>query len=274
MAPTKVKETREVNFKDLTKKASQKINITPDTQVVDARSAFEYSMMHIPGSIPIDWHQYAQNRLPAAGRLLSDKSLIARSLAFKGLTPAQPVVVIGQALQGQGEEGRVAWMLPYFGFKDVQVAGVSQFTNRLSNITEGPRENAKPWEPKVVESIDLTKNDFFDLLKTRSEKSKIHVIDVRTQQEYLKQTPSGGYAFPDLHALNIPWFEFYHPDGRPALELKKKLMGVGVFPKDPVVIISNKGVRSGAVTWALLSMGYHRVSNFSGGYSELLKKEF
>ena len=104
MAPTKVKETREVNFKDLTKKASQKINITPDTQVVDARSAFEYSMMHIPGSIPIDWHQYAQNRLPAAGRLLSDKSLIARSLAFKGLTPAQPVVVIGQALQGQGED--------------------------------------------------------------------------------------------------------------------------------------------------------------------------
>jgi thiosulfate/3-mercaptopyruvate sulfurtransferase len=39
-----------------------------------------------------------------------------------------------------------------------------------------------------------------------------------------------------------------------------------------VEVISNHGVRSGAVTWALRRLGYTKARNFAGGYEQVTFK--
>ena len=45
-------------------------------------------------------------------------------LARAGIAPDSSVVVLGRGLQGEGEEGRIAWMLAYLGVPNIQFANI------------------------------------------------------------------------------------------------------------------------------------------------------
>jgi hypothetical protein len=52
--------------------------------------------------------------------------------------------------------------------------------------------------------------------------------------------------------------------------VKSRLQAVGILPTDRVILVSNKGVRSGAAAYALLAIGFARVQNFTSGWNSLL----
>ncbi len=256
----------------LVEKLTKPIVVSDKTVLIDARSSFDYSMAHIPGSLNLSWTDFTNEKSPVPGLLKSDLFGEARRLARAGIAPDTPVVVAGYGPNGTGEEGRLAWTLLYLGVHDVQVAQADALGMSYSNLINPPPKNSQPiWKPKVADKLLADKKELLSV-GTSAAHSRFHILDVRTEKEYLERDSAGGgvYVLPDLRAVNIPWTEFFTAGGRPNMNVIGRLKGIQIDPNDRVIVISNRGVRSGAVTFALTSMGYKNVGNYAGGWTELL----
>lgn len=261
MTPTKVTEFHHREFEVLVDKASRPLALTEATVVLDARSAFDYGLNHVSGSIHFPWEKLAESS--KSGEVLRDKRKAALTLSLLGLQPTIPVVVVGYGLKGRGEEARVAWTLLYFGFQDVQVASVDLFrSSRTPNPTPAPA-NVPVWEITPRDSMVIAKSEFDQLAldaKGRLEK-RIFILDVRTSEEYLKAAKKLSKDKPDVGAINIEWREFFDKNGRPNPQIRTKLQSLGITPKDRLLIVSAPGGQNSAAAYALLALGYTRVQN-------------
>lgn len=268
---TKVYETQDVETRVLVDKLSKPITITESTVIIDARTSFDFSMTHIPGSINLSWTDFAESKSEVPGLLKSDLFAETRRLARMGIGPDTPVVVAGYGPNGSGDDGRLAWTLLYLGIKDVQLAQIDALGMSYSNlINPPPKTSMAIWKPKVASKLIADRKEIVKV-GTSAAHDRFHIIDVRTEKEYLQRASDGGpYMLPDLRALNVPWTEFFTTKGRPNMNVVAKLRGIQILPEDRVLIISNRGIRSGAAAFALTSMGYKNVGNYAGGWSELV----
>lgn len=275
--PTQVFETRDV--KTLTRPdLKAPIQITEKTVVIDARDAFNFSMAHIARSVNLQWREFSQRKAPFTGLLQDDLFFHARRLARLGVTPEADVLVLGAGLEGEGEEGRLAWTLYYMGVKNVRYAAVNMFRVGWTNQTgEKPYESRPIWKPVVQESVWVKRDELSTILgakpggyfKSGFKKPELGghgpvIIDVRSESEFL----SKNLDF-DIATINIEWKEFFTKLGRPDPAIVAKLKAVGITPDRRIVLISNQGVRSAAVTMALLDLGFMNAGNYAGGYAEL-----
>lgn len=270
-APTKMYQ----QVPTASKEASRALAITDRSVIVDARPAFEYSVSHLNGSINLRPEDFTQREAPFRGLLELDLFQLTRYLGRLGIGPDTPVVVVGRGTQGSGEEGRVAWTLRYLGVKQVEFAAMDHFSLPLTSAEAPPKTPVTIWKPEEDESLQISKEDFLALLQApRTSADAPVVIDVRSGAEYLNKANSGSVPkkSPDLGAINIPWTEFLNQAGRPQEAVKSRLEAVGITSERPVILISNKGVRSAAVTMVLRELGYSKATNFSGGYQQLLSK--
>lgn len=273
MKPTKIREQAEPNWSILLKNATEPIQLDERTVLVDARAAFDYSLSHIPSAINLPWEEFAQPKSRTQGLVTADIPGLVKRLALKGLSPELRVVVVGNGQKGKGEEGRVAWSLVQLGFRDVQIANVEQFHFGWTQVEAPPRENRPEWNAEVREGLVASKAEIMRIATQKiapGERISARILDVRSRQEYFAKTPMGeGYITPELNAIHIPWEQFITHEGRPNRGMKNQLLSMGWQPNDRIVVISNKGLRSGAVAFALMSIGFRNVANATGGYIEL-----
>jgi thiosulfate/3-mercaptopyruvate sulfurtransferase len=273
LKPTRVHESSDTRA--LIEGAKKELVLDEGTIVVDARKPFDYTMAHIPSSLNLNWSDFSLGKGSEAGKLKTSKELHneSRRLALKGIRPESKVVVVGYGPKGKGEEGRLAWTLYYLGIKNIQVASVDYFRKKLSNIKELPPKNVKYWRPSLQMQIDAERSEVLGTLTTPANAAKTFLIDVRSREEYFQKKGLGeSYSLPDLQAIHIEWKEFFTEKGRPNWEMKKRLHAIGIGTKSRIITLSHQGVRSAAVTMALLSMGFNKTANYSGGYLELISK--
>lgn len=262
MAPTKIIETQKREFSQVVEKAQKPIVVTGLTVVLDVRSRFDYGLNHVANSILFPWHNLAESQ--QSGELLKDQRQAAMRLALLGLNPQTPVVIVGNGLAGQGEEGRLAWNLLYLGFQDVQVSSIEAFRKVMTPSDTPPVLNEKSWSVHAKPSLQIDKTEFLKWAKHPKERleSHVHIIDVRSEKEFLG-------AEPDVNAINIEWKHFFTDQGRPDPIFKNKLAALGIGSIDQIILISSHGVRSAAVTYALLALGFSKVQNFTPGWNSL-----
>jgi thiosulfate/3-mercaptopyruvate sulfurtransferase len=262
--PTKVSSSRVRPENELiVSKAHAPLALNEMTVVVDVRANFDFGLNHILNSYNLPWQNLAEKE--STGELLRDNRTAALRLSLLGLTPQTSVVVVGNGQGGQGEEGRVAWQLLYLGFKDVQTASVETFRAQMTQNSSPPAQNVPLWKANPHEDLKLEKSEFLALARNpkRRMETKTVILDVRSEKEYLHS------KHPDFQALNIEWKQFFTPNGRPNPKLKERMMALGILPSHRIVVVSGKGVRSSAASYALIALGYERVQNFIGGYSSL-----
>lgn len=259
--PTKVTVQEPLQSATLTAEDLRKTNGV----IIDARPAFDFNMAHAPGAINIAWQDFSRPEPQAKGLLQNDTYAIARRLSLVGIDPETSVIVLGKGAAGAGEEGRIAWILKYLGVKSVYTLNVSAFRELNNNPNkQAPLVKNKPyWKPVLDENI---------LVDTKIFKEKVagdvFVIDVRSANEYaLPQTVRGKWKTQKVY--NIPWTEFFKKDGLVQASVQKKLDESGIKKTDEVILISNQGVRSGAVSFALKQLGYVKPMNFAGGYNQI-----
>lgn len=107
---------------------------TNTVTVVDARDPADYVLGHIPGAVSINWEDW--NVRPPQnlglsldlsepgywGRLANPwQTNVEARLGALGVENNKPALVYADALRSKGREGRVAWMLLYFGVKTVML---------------------------------------------------------------------------------------------------------------------------------------------------------
>jgi 3-mercaptopyruvate sulfurtransferase SseA len=261
---------------------NQPVQITPQTIVVDARPAFEYSTAHVPHSVPVSWSDYVEAEPAQRGILQRDLFSAARRLARAGLGPDSKVVVLGRGLGGGGEEGRVAWMLSYLGIRDVQFAAIDSLKPRLTNEPEAqPPPGAPIWKPVPDESLTATKDEVMFAINHNGLTTPIgykgaapniyRFIDVRSERGYLGKEGIGALKrVPDMGAINIPWQQFFTPAMRVNEKTIKQLVAMGYTPNERLIILDENGIASAAVTMALRQAGFANTANYAGGLQDLI----
>lgn len=255
--PTEVYQTVPVKIRE-EKKQENKIQITDATVVLDARPAFDFLMAHINGSYNMRGEEFMQRKEPFKGVLEKDLFFHTRRLARLGISPETPVVVVGRGVEGGGEEGQLAWILMYLGVKSVKFAAIRYFSIPMTSAESPPRASVPLWKPILNESLLLERDDFLKSLELSA------VLDVRSEEEFLKQSVKG--------AINIPWLEFFDRDGFAKKEVVEKLTEKGFSLEKEIFVISNQGRRSAAVTLALQDLGFQKAKNFSGGFKQLFPR--
>jgi thiosulfate/3-mercaptopyruvate sulfurtransferase len=256
----------------LLEKSSHPISLTESTVVIDVRSSFDYGLNHVNNSVHLPWSGLAENE--STGELLRSPREASVRLALKGIHPGVPVVVVGNGGKGEGEEGRLAWTLLYYGFKDVQVANIETLKSSMTVYPSPPTENARLWQVPSKDEMTISEENFKEFIMTPAKRkgAKISVLDVRSPKEYFNKSSKtkGMKAQPDIGAMNIEWKEFYTADGRPNIAMRAKLQSLGIELGDQIVVLSNRGVRSSSVSYALIAMGFTNVRNFVGGWRKLM----
>lgn len=242
-------------------KARVPLKINDDTIVLDARSAFEYGLGHWSEAIHFPWQKLAESE--QTGQLLKDPSKAGLSLSLIGVDPFTPVIVVGEGPSGQGEEGRLAWSLLYYGLNDVQTISQNGLDIYLTQAETKPSRNKPIWSKAPREEMRIGREEFLEKVVAPREKrsGKVLFIDVRSKEEYFAKKGEL-YKEPDIQALHMEWKEFYQPDGRPDLRLRGRLQALGYSTKDEVIVFSNRGVRSSAAAYALIANGFKNVRNF------------
>lgn len=257
---TKVYENKSP-FSRIEDKAKLPLKYGEETVVLDARSAFDYGLGHWSEAIHFPWEKLAESS--ATGQLKLDPRAARRSLSLVGITPETSVLVVGQGLKGQGEAGRLAWTLVYYGISDVQTTNQDAIDVYFSQVEAKPKENAKEWDVPTRQELVIDRANFLKVVTSpRVDQAgvKTLLIDVRSKEEYFAKK-GNRYAEPDIQALHMEWKEFYEQDGRPNLLLKKRLSALGYSSKDRIIVFSNRGVRSSAAAYSLLANGFVNVQN-------------
>lgn len=262
MSPTKVTREEPVLVESIT--AEKLLQDKP--VLLDARPAFEFNLAHVPGAINIRWEDFSQTHPQSRGVLQADLFSVARRLALIGIDPETPVVVLGQGSQGAGEEGRIAWTLRVLGVKKVHTLVHSSY-RKMNTSTESPPpvKNKPYWKPVVAEPLMVDAKRFKSAV-TQNLKPVV-VLDVRSLEEFNLRNLSKDKKVK-VPVVNLEWREFFSAQGWPSKASEQRLQEEGVGKDSVILVISNHGVRSGAVTYALDFLGYKNVRNFAGGYEQ------
>lgn len=274
-----------------------------DPVILDVRSPFDFNLAHVPTAINVRWEDFSQRDPHSRGLLDTDSFGLARRLSLIGIDPDRPVLILGKALEGSAEEGRIAWTLQVLGVKNVYTMNYKSL--RSLRVQDAPNPENKPyWKPKVDESLTvdfplfktmvlgnppqaaypskarraalggvpagmLIRMDEVHVFALSAEEAakKLVVLDVRSAQQFALEnlTQKKGVKVP---VVNLSWKEFFNERGFVDPNAREKLKSRQITPDSVIYVISNHGVESGAVTYALRFLGYKQSANFAGGYEQ------
>ena len=233
--------------------------------VVDARGKREWAKGHIPGAWPVSWTDQRDGLL-RVGRLTHDLEDVAAQYRVAGVRQDAPVLVVGAAGSGWGEEGRLFWTLEYLGHPDVHVldGGMTAWSSAGgATVTEGTRPPPGDLSVSARSALRASMDEVAA--------GEAVVWDTRERREYDGATPyleaRGGHVPGAVHL----WFrDLMDPEGRllPEAELRKKLDTHGIPMDEPVIALCTGGVRSGFAYAVLRHLDHPEVANYDGSMWE------
>lgn len=95
--------------------AEAKYLIEQGAVVLDVRDRDSQTNGMVQGAIAVSWQQFSQSKFPHQGKLLEDELALTQHLRNVGVFSNKAVVVVGDSLNGWGEDGRMVWMLRTLG---------------------------------------------------------------------------------------------------------------------------------------------------------------
>lgn len=226
-------------------------------QWVDARSAGDWALGHVPGAISLPpGDQVGPGAEEAWGP--EDPAAVAALLAERGLRADVPVAVYGQGAGGAGEDGLAYWTLRRLGVADVRVLDGGLDTWLLAG-----------GELSTEASVagDFALGDLAPVLATTeevraaSETGAPVLLDVRTEGEW-----DDGHIYGALH---LPFDELLDEGFvRPPDDLRARLADAGVAdPEGQVVTYCLHGQRAAHTFFVLELLGSELARDYVGSWT-------
>jgi len=234
--------------------------------VIDARGEdLKKKNGPVAGAVALIWQDLAEPNLPTKGRPLPVDQA-SKKLQALGVSKERPIVVLADAVNGWGEDGRVTWLLRAWGHnRVVLVDGGLGAVEKLGALNIKPA--VTPGNFVATESaLEIKKEE----VKSKLDRKDVAFLDVREPREYAGQTPygekRGGHLSPAKHLF---FKDLLDKNGQllPRPEIEKVLASRGVTRDKEVVSYCTGGIRSGWVTTVLNDLGY-KARNYAGSMWE------
>lgn len=195
--------------------------------LIDTRESEDYKSGHIPGTVHIAWEEWCaqapagvKEDLPQPGYwgLLteSEDGVIESKLTELGLNNERIIVVYADGRKSKGREGRISWMLLYFGALDVRIldGGLNSWKT-AGEALEVTLPAMAPAVPPFHLQRDEERRIRLEQLKAlMQEKPYPLLIDTRSLPEFIGDSyeymPRTGTL---EHAFLIPYSEMFKTDG-------------------------------------------------------------
>jgi thiosulfate/3-mercaptopyruvate sulfurtransferase len=221
----------------------------------------------IANASAVTWQDLSQPDLPTKGRLIEDDAQLTKKLQALGVSKNQPIVVLGDPVNGWGEDGRIAWTLRTLGHTKAVIAdGGLPALQKLGKLAVQA--------PKIPGDFVVTRTNRFEVrkedLKDRIGKANTVIFDVREPREFEGKTPYGESRGGHVPGAKGLWYkDLIGKDGNllPRPEIEKVLASKGVTKDSEIVSYCTGGIRSGWFTLLLNDLGY-KAKNYTGSMWE------
>jgi thiosulfate/3-mercaptopyruvate sulfurtransferase len=245
----------------------------PGLVVIDVRgkAAYEFGG-HIPGAVHTTWHDYSDPNAVAKGLLDPDMSRMEQKMRVLGINNDSEVVIYSNPFDNWGDEGRMFWMLEYFGHKNLRIldGGWVKWVNERRPFEHG-RVTPKPgnFTIKVASQTIIAKDELRALVKQAHPNTMI--LDARSLEEYLGKEVSGIPRPGHIpSAIHLAWNGFLNNNAtvKDLATIKAGLEEKGLEPGNEIVCYCTGGVRSSWLYFVLKLAGYEKVRNYPGSWWE------
>lgn len=245
----------------------------PGLMVIDVRgkAAYEFGG-HIPGAVHTTWHDYSDPNAVAKGLLDPDMSRMELKMRVLGINNDSEVVIYSNPFDNWGDEGRMFWMLEYFGHKNLRIldGGWVKWVNERRPFEHG-RVTPKPgnFTIKVASQTIIAKDELRALVKQAHPNTMI--LDARSLEEYLGKEVSGIPRPGHIpSAIHLAWNGFLNNNAtvKDLVTIKAGLEEKGLEPGNEIVCYCTGGVRSSWLYFVLKLAGYEKVRNYPGSWWE------
>ncbi len=198
--------------------------------IIDTRGEEYFDKGHIPGAIHLAWEEWCAK--PPAGLseelnepgywgmlTAMDDEELSRRLSSLGFSNDKTIVVYADGKKSKGREGRISWMLLYFGANDVRIldGGYGAWVaggGEIELAKSEPKPISVPENEFHVQRDESRRVLLQHLKDLMAEQPFPLLIDTRTKEEF------EGDSYPYMprtgtlpHAHLIPYAEVFKPDG-------------------------------------------------------------
>jgi len=239
--------------------------------VLDVRDRSAQKRGMIEGAIAVTWQQFSRMDPPYQGHLLVDEGTLAEELRNVGISTHRAVVVVGDPLNGWGEDGRIVWMLRTLGHAQaVFVDGGHAALIKAGVPAQQPLSHSPvtPGDFTIQRTATWEINQ--DALRSALDSGHLVILDTREPREFEGATPYGeerGGHVPGAIALH--YRELLDAEGR--LLPREQILGLlrdRQIPPDAVIVsYCTGGVRSAWLTAVLVNLGF-QAQNYAGSMWE------
>lgn len=241
--------------------------------LVDCRGADKTKKGTIKGAIATTWQEigtcdesYGKAGDENWGKI-PEPAELAEKLGQLGMTKDKEIILLGETLDGWGDDARVLWELAAAGYTNIKMVDGGYSAVKDSGI-ETQKGASEPTPAKVeIDSIDNTHVMGTDELMKNYEDYKI--VDVRTDEEYEGATKYGeakGGHLPG--AIHVRYTDLFREDGtlRSQADIEKMMEDAGISKDDKIVAYCTGGIRSAYTQLVLEMAGYENTWNYDQSY--------
>ncbi len=236
--------------------------------LVDLCRPETYAQAHIPGAVHLDYRQIVAARPPAMG-MLPDEARLSEAFSAIGLTPESHVVAYDD--EGGGRAARLLWTLDVIGHRRYSLlnGGLHAWLNDRLPVSAEPAQ--RPRSQYAAKFHDAAVADKNYIARHLRDPDRV-IVDARTPAEYRGETRRAERAGHIPGALNFDWVNAIDQARslrlKPAEELKRTLLELGVTPEKEAIVYCQTHHRSAHTYIVLKSLGYPRVRGYPGSWSE------
>lgn len=241
--------------------------------LVDCRGADEAKKGTIEGAITTTWQEirtcdesYGKAGDEGWGKI-PEPSELSEKLGKLGITKDKEVILLGETLNGWGDDSTVLWELVAAGYTDVKMVDGGYSAVKDAGVPTQKGASEPEAAEVTIDSIDKTHVMETDELLNNYDDYKI--VDVRTDKEYEGATKYGeakGGHLPG--AIHIRYTDLFREDGtlRSKADIEKMMTDAGISKEDKIVAYCTGGIRSAYMQLVLEMTGYENTWNYDQSY--------
>lgn len=217
----------------------------------------------------IQWQWFTPDDPTQRGCLLNQDAQLTSLVQRLGITDA-PVVVVGDAHHGWGQEGRIVWMLRSLGHLAACWVDGGWAALPSQPIPQAPPSSRPSLPITRVPTWTIDRETLRHLITQTGGDRPWALIDVRTIAEYqgaiLHGECRGGYL---PRALHLDVRDCLTPQGylRSAADIGDRLAQHGITRQHRIITYCTGGIRSAWMTTVLVQLGY-TAQNYAGSMWE------